>query len=83
MQKGAKRIKTCKSQKPYCQEHVDRLERPEENMSTSLVQAAAARSAQAMRAGCTVHSASTSRLDHEVVDWIMQPVDWMKLPWKN
>ena len=42
MQKGAKRIKRCKGQKPYCQEHVDRLERPEENMSTGLVQAAAA-----------------------------------------
>ena len=65
MQKAAKRIKRCKGQKPYYQKHVDRLEKPEENMSTGLVRAAAARSAQAMRAGCTVHSASTSRLDHK------------------
>ena len=43
---------------------------------------AAARSAQAMRAGCTVHSASASRLDHATcrLDEIAvdKPIDWNK-----
>ena len=52
MQKVCKReqkgSKDAKAKKPYCQEHVDRLERPEENMSTGLVREGS--SAHAMRA---------------------------------
>ena len=81
MQKGAKRIKRCKGQKSYFQEHVDRLKKPEESMSTGLVRGSS--SAHAMRAGDAAHSAQAVDWIMQPVDWIMQHVDWMKLPWKN
>ena len=89
-QKGEKAKKPCNPLKEQQQpvdwmleqidwiKHVDRLLRPEENMSTGWC------GSSAQPCGMnSAHSASTSRLDQEVVDWIIKHVDWMKHAWKN
>ena len=82
-------IKRCKGQKPYCQEHVDRLEKPEENMSTGLVREgssstqrtamrgmnSAQRVNQSTGSRCSRLDNATCRLDEIAVE---KPVDWFE-----